>query len=234
MISLAWWSLQDRPGSWRSADWGSSGLLPPAADVPEAALYVMAARTGGTKGAVSVHSWVVFKGSGDANWTRAEVVGWGQPVRINAYAADARWYSNDPYVIGRVSGPLVDSLLPDLRRVIDTYPWGERGDYVIWPGPNSNTFVAHILRQLPEIGLTLPPHAVGRAWTGPGATAVVDGGGDVHFGYSGMVGLSVGPRTGFEVHLLGQSFGVDVLRPALKLPGIGRVSVWSEKGDAQS
>ncbi|MGB3556556.1 MAG: DUF3750 domain-containing protein, partial [Jannaschia sp.] len=52
-----WWAVQDRPDSWRAADWGPSGLLPAAADVPGAAIHVLAARTGGPKGAVSVHSW---------------------------------------------------------------------------------------------------------------------------------------------------------------------------------
>ena len=36
------------------------------------------------------------------------------------------------------------------------------GDYRIWPGPNSNTFVATVLRAIPEVGATMPPNAVGR------------------------------------------------------------------------
>src|SRR6266567_1839912 len=36
------------------------------------------------------------------------------------------------------------------------------GDYRIWPGPNSNSFVATILRAVPELAVSLPPNAVGR------------------------------------------------------------------------
>ncbi|TFL20102.1 DUF3750 domain-containing protein [Jannaschia formosa] len=224
-ISGVWWSLQDRPGSWRAADWGPSGVLPTAAEVPGAAIHVLAARTGGAKGAVSVHSWIVLKGEGAGSWTRAEVVGWGAPVRRDAYAPDARWYSNTPEIVGSVTGEAAAALIPEVEAAIAGYPWSGRGDYVIWPGPNSNTFVAHILREVPGIGLTLPPHAVGRDFTGPGATALRDAGGDLHVSWSGLVGFSAGPRAGLELHLLGQVFGVDILHPALKLPGIGRIGL---------
>lgn len=224
-VAALWWSVQDRPASWRAADWGPSGVLPPASTVPGAAIHVLSARTGGAKGALSVHSWIVWKDAGDARWARAEVVGWGLPVRRDAYAPDAKWYSNAPRVVGSVRGTHAARILPDLRAAIDGYPWGRRGDYVIWPGPNSNTFVAHVLRQIPELGLALPPHAVGRDWTGPGFAASRDAGGDLHASFRGLVGLSLGPRTGIELHLLGQAFGVDVARPAIKLPGIGRVGL---------
>lgn len=222
-VAGLWWLGVDRPDSWRSADWGPSGVLPAAAMVPEATIHVMAARTGGPKGAVSVHSWLALKEAGANGWTRAEVVGWGTPVRINAYVADARWYSNEPWIVGTVSGPEAARLIPAVRDAITDYPWGKRGDYVIWPGPNSNTFVSHVLRQVPALGVTLPPHAVGRDWAGPGLTGDVDAGGDLHLSLSGLAGISVGPRTGFEVHLLGQALGFDVHRPAIKLPGIGRI-----------
>ncbi|PWJ21961.1 DUF3750 domain-containing protein [Jannaschia seohaensis] len=225
LLASLWWAVQDRPSSWRAADWSASGLLPAAAEMPEAAIHVLAARTGGAKGALSVHSWIVYKEAGADRWTRAEVVGWGTPLRRDAYAPDARWYSNAPGFVGSVTGPEAAALIPRIEASIRDYPWARRGDYGIWPGPNSNTFVAHILREVPEIGLTLPPHAVGRDFTGRGPVVTWDAGGDWHLSWSGLAGLSAGPRTGLELHLLGQVFGVDVLRPALKLPGIGRVGV---------
>ncbi|MCK0167897.1 DUF3750 domain-containing protein [Jannaschia sp. S6380] len=220
--SAIWWTAQDRPDSWRAADWSASGVLPAAADVPGAAIHVMAARTGGMKGAASVHSWLVWKRA-DTRWTRAEVVGWGRPVRIDAYAPDARWYSNAPYIVGTVTGADASTLIGRIEAAIDTYPWNDTGTYRIWPGPNSNTFVAHVLREVPKIGVTLPPHAVGKDWLGHGPRALRDAGGDLHLSAWGYAGLSLGPRSGIEVNLMGQAFGLDFARPALKLPGIGRV-----------
>ncbi|KIT16793.1 DUF3750 domain-containing protein [Jannaschia aquimarina] len=223
LAASGWWSVQDRPASWRQADWGASGLLPAAAQIPEARIHVMAARTGGAKGAVSVHSWIVWK-TAQGPWRRYDVVGWGTPVRRDAYAPDARWYSNAPTIIGTVSGDRAEALIPRLQAAVDDYPNG-RGSYRMFPGPNSNTFVEHLLRQVPELGVTLPPHAVGRAWLGEGLNWTRDAGGDMHVSAWGLAGLSAGPRTGVELHLLGQTLGIDILRPALKLPGIGRVGV---------
>ncbi|SFJ30239.1 DUF3750 domain-containing protein [Jannaschia pohangensis] len=221
-VAALWWQTQDHPQSWRAADWGASGVLQP---TDEAAIHVLAARTGGQKGAVSVHSWLVWKPAGDAAWTRAEVVGWGRPVRLDAYAPDGKWYSNVPFHVGTVSGPKAARLIPLIRATIDAYPYDYNGSYTIWPGPNSNTFVSHILRQHPEIGIALPPHAVGKDFIGPGLRALRDAGGDLHLSAGGYAGLSIGPRQGFEVNLLGQTFGFDLSRPALKLPGIGRVGL---------
>lgn len=39
----------------------------------------------------------------------------------------------------------------------------------------------------------------------------------------GVLGLTVGLSDGLEVNVLGLNFGVDVLRPALKLPFVGRL-----------
>lgn len=221
--AAVWWTTVERPGSWRAADWSSAGLLPPASAVPDATIHVLAARTGGLKGAASVHSWLVWKPAGPAPWTRAEVVGWGTPVRRDAYAPDGRWYSNAPSFVGTVTGARAAALIPGIEATIAAYPFGGRGAYVIWPGPNSNTFVGHVLRENPGLGIALPPHAVGKDYIGPGLRARRDAGGDLHLSVGGYAGLSVGPRTGVEIHLLGQTFGFDIRNPALKLPGIGRV-----------
>ena len=223
LVSTAWWAMTDRPRHWNAADWGPSGVLPAAASVPGARIHVLSARTGGWKGAVSVHSWIVWKRDGDARWTRHDVVGWGNPVRRDAYAADANWYSNRPAILATVEGGPAAALIPRLEAEVAAYPWAARGAYRIYPGPNSNTFVAHLLRRVPELRATLPPIAVGKDWLGPGLQSLRDAGGDLHLSLNGLAGLSVGPRTGVELHLLGQTFGVDLRRPALKLPGIGRV-----------
>ncbi|MEQ8402916.1 MAG: DUF3750 domain-containing protein [Roseitalea porphyridii] len=224
--ATAWWLSVDRPASWREADWSASGVLPDPAASPDAAIYVMAARTGGLKGAVSVHSWLVVKPAGARRYDRYDKVGWGRPVRVNAYAADARWYSNAPFVVKAVHGAEAAALLPAVEAAIAAYPHDGRGDYRIWPGPNSNSFVAHVLRAVPALDAVLPPHAVGRDYLGDGPRVHVDADGrDVHFSLHGLAGLSAGIRSGLEVHLLGQALGIDVTRPALKLPGIGRIGM---------
>ncbi|MEM0899287.1 MAG: DUF3750 domain-containing protein [Pseudomonadota bacterium] len=222
--SAVWWSFIDRLGSWRTADWSSSGLLDEIG-TDDAEIYVMAARTGGLKGAFSVHTWIVVKEVGASRYERWDKVGWGRPVRRNGYAADAYWYSNQPYVIGKLRGKEATTLIPRVRAAIDAYPFNDHGAYHIWPGPNSNSFVSHVLRAVPELGWNLPAHAVGKDFVDGSYFHASRDGYDFSVTFRGLVGFTVGVRAGLEVHLLGQSFGLDLLRPALNLPGIGRIGM---------
>ena len=115
LASLGVQAAGSQPGSWHSADWSSSGLLPLAADDGDAAIYVMAARTGGLKGALAVHSWVVTKEAGSERYTRYDKVGWGSPIRVNAYAADGRWYSNTPDILLALHGDEAARLIPRIE-----------------------------------------------------------------------------------------------------------------------
>jgi len=222
--AAGWWATVDRPNSWRSANWTSSGLLPSPESEPDAAIYVMAARTGGFKGAFAVHSWIVLKGPGANRYERYDKVGWGTPIRRDAYDADAAWYSNRPWVVAKLSGPEAEAAMPQIRAAIEAYPFRHRGDYRIWPGPNSNSFVAHVMREVPDIDAVLPPNAVGRDYLAGGAWFAVDPDGrDMHLSLFGLAGISAGLRSGVELHLLGQTAGIDFMHPALKIPAVGRV-----------
>src|SRR5690606_2069039 len=101
---------------------------------------------------------------------RWDKVGWGMPVRRNSRAADGRWYSNAPLVVHSVRGAEAERLLPHFEAAIEAYPFAHAGGYRIWPGPNSNSFVAHVLREVPEFGAVLPANAVGRDYR-PGMLA---------------------------------------------------------------
>lgn len=210
--------------SWRTANWSSAGILPPAAQVEEAVVSVYSARTGRWKGIFAVHSWIVVKPKGARSWDRYDVVGWGTPVRQNAYAADARWYGNEPQLVGTVTGSSAEALIPKIQNTIANYPYGKRGDYNIWPGPNSNTFVATVLREVPELHMTLPPTAVGKDFlvSGNWVDQMSDG---LKFSMNGLLGISLGGEEGFEVNVLGLVAGLDLRNPAIKLPGFGRIGI---------
>ena len=48
---------------------------------------------------------------------------------------------------------------------------------------------------------------------------------DVYVSLAGYVGLTVGWVEGFEVNFFGAVIGFDIRRPALKFPGLGRLSM---------
>ena len=221
-----WWTMQERPVSWRAANWGSSGLLSDMGSGQDAAVYVLAARTGGLKGAVSVHSWLLVKRPGADGYDRYDKVGWGSPIRKNGYAADAFWYSNRPWVVHAVTGEEAERLIPEVEAAITSYPWAMSGGYRIWPGPNSNSFVAYVLNEVPALGALLPPNATGRDFApGIASLSVSSDGRDVHATIAGLAGVAFGARHGFEVHLLGLVAGVDFARPAIKVPALGRIDL---------
>lgn len=227
LASAAWWQFQDRPRSWRTADWSASGVLSEERRRKEAAVFVMAARTGGLKGAFSVHSWLVIKKRGTGSFDRYDKVGWGPPVRKNAYPADGRWYSNIPQIIHAVRGDAAEKLIPHIESAIRAYPHSANGDYRIWPGPNSNSFIAFVLRSVPELGASLPPNAVGRDFV-PGFASLEwsPERRDLHASLGGLVGFAAGASSGFELHFLGLVAGLDILKPAVKIPGFGRVDLF--------
>jgi hypothetical protein len=222
--SVALYLSGDHPDSWRSADWSATGLLPAPAPGDEAAIYIMSARTGGLKGALASHSWILLKPANGGSYVRYDKVGWGSPIRRNGYPPDGRWYSNVPRVVGQVRGAEAERLIPKVEAAVANYPYASRGGYRIWPGPNSNTFVATVLRAVPDLGIRLPPEAVGRDYLPMSMPVAVDPDWrDIDLSLGGFAGVGLGLDTGLEIRIGGLVFGLDFLRPAIKLPGFGRV-----------
>ena len=226
LASAGLWYFKERPQSWRDADWSSAGILPDAASSKEAAIYIFSATTGGMKGAVASHAWIVTKDEGAPSYTRYEKVGWGKPIRKNAYRADGRWYSNEPQMVVAIKGEAAKRLIPKVEQATAAYPYSSPGAYRLWPGPNSNTFVAHVLRSVPELGVVLPPDAVGRDYLPGGQLFQIDADGlDLHATLYGLAGISAGWRSGLELHFMGLVAGFDIARPGIKIPALGRFGI---------
>ncbi|MBB4004961.1 MAG: DUF3750 domain-containing protein [Aurantimonas endophytica] len=225
LAALLWWS-GDHPSSWRQADWSSSRILPTPQDGSDAALYILAARTGGMKGAVSEHSWIVVKDKDASAYERWDKVGWGIPIRHNHRPADGLWYSNVPKIIVGVTGAQAERLIPQVRAAIAAYPFAEAGGYTMFPGPNSNSFVAHVMRAVPGIDASLPVAAVGRDYPSDGRLVVLDTErGEIRLSLWGYAGVVVGWKSGLEVNLLGLVAGVDPRHLAVKVPAFGTYSL---------
>jgi hypothetical protein len=216
---------KDHPETFRQADWSSVGMLPAADAAREARLLVFTGRTGRWKGIFAVHSWIVFKPEGALQWNRYDVVGWGNPVRTNGWAPDGRWYGDTPRVLIDVQGPAAQALIPKVKAAIADYRYRNNGDYRMWPGPNSNTFIAAVLRAVPELATTLPPNAIGKDFRDGPYAGLTDSGTGVEASLYGVAGIKLGWVEGVEFNLLGLVAGLDVRHPALKLPGFGRLGI---------
>jgi hypothetical protein len=224
ILRAALFAAGDAPRSWRDADWSSTGMLPAASADKAARVVVFTGTAGAWKGVVAVHSWIVFKPANATRWTRYDVVGWGNPVRVNNWPVDGRWYGNAPRIIADIRGDEAEGLIPRIEATVKAYTYARAGDYSVWPGPNSNSFVAAILRAVPELG-TLPSNAIGRDYRPGFYAGLTDSRTGIELNANGFASLKIGWVEGIELNLLGLVAGLDLRHPALKLPGFGRIGV---------
>jgi uncharacterized protein DUF3750 len=214
---------------WYEARRDATGSAPNPATTPEAVIQVYAAPAVSWRGIFSVHTWIAIKPTNAAQYTRYEVLGFGvangaPAVRVDRMGPDNYWFGARPQLVLDRRGAGVDAIIDKVRAAVATYPYPH--EYRAWPGPNSNTFIAYIARQVPELGLDLPSNAVGKDFLPDGAVfAAAPSGSGFQVSLYGLAGLLVAADEGIELNVLGLNVGVDAAKPALKLPGIGRLGL---------
>lgn len=219
--------LENGPnGDWRSASREPVGLAPDPSTTPEPVVQVYGARAVRWRGYFGVHTWVAVKPAHANEYTIYEVNGWrlrrsGSAVSVSRRPPDSRWFGSRPSLIAERRGAGVDELIARIERAVGDYPYADT--YRVWPGPNSNTFVAHVLRAAPELRADLPATAIGKDYLGWQLVARSPSGTGVQLNAFGVLGAMAGVEEGVELNVLGLTFGIDPLDFALKLPLAGRV-----------
>lgn len=212
---------------WRTASREPTGIAPDPATTPEAVIQLYAARAFDWRGLFAVHLWLATKARGADHYVVHQVVGWtlhhrGTTIASEPDVPDRLWYDAEPELQDELRGPAAEPLIDAIAQAVLRYPHAR--EYGLWPGPNSNTFIAWVLREVPELGFELPATAIGKDWLGNGRyVARAPSGSGMQFSLGGVIGVLVAAREGLEVNLFGAVFGIDPLGPALKLPGVGRV-----------
>ncbi len=231
-LSAALYRWGGTGAGWRTADRSSIGHLP-AATSSGAVVRVFAAQTVRWRGIFATHCWIVWKPQGATAYTRYDYTAWGDPIRLNGFEPDGRWFGRVPEVVFAADGPGAAALIPRMQQAVRDYAWQKPGDYRAWPGPNSNTFVAAVIDAVPQIRAALPPTAIGKdfpydghwlRWA-PSRTGV-------RLTLGGYAGVTLAWVEGIEVNILGAVAGLDVRRPAIKLPGLGRLGMRGPDGPA--
>ena len=224
-ISAVRYWMDGTGAGWRTADRSSVGILPPAGS-KAAVVRIFAAPTVRWRGIFATHSWIVFKPAGASGYTRYDYTAWGDPVRLNGFEPDGRWFGQAPAVVFAADGVAAEAMIPHMQAAIRDYAWRKQGDYHAWPGPNSNTFVQAVMDSVPEVSNALPPTAIGKdypydgrwlRWTASGT--------GIRLTLGGYLGVTIAWVEGVEINILGAVAGLDLRRPAIKLPGLGRFGV---------
>lgn len=212
---------------YRTADRSSAGIAPRAETTPEAIVQVYVARALNWRGIFGVHAWIATKPENAREYHVHHVIGWRMyrnlPVVVSAAGTpDGRWFGNEPELIAELRGAEAALAIPKIYQAVESYPYQKQ--YQLWPGPNSNTFVAYVGRHVPELKLDLPATAIGKDYPINGSWIDrTPSGTGYQLSLFGLFGLLVGVEEGIELNLLGLSFGIDFAEPALRLPFIGRL-----------
>ena len=117
------------------------------------------------------------------------------------------------------AAPGVDELIKRIDKLAADYPYAKQ--YTLWPGPNSNTFVAYITRAIPELKADLPATAIGKDYLGGRVFSSAPSGSGFQFSLAGLLGMSASGVEGLELNILSLNFGVGP--SGLKLPLLGRI-----------
>ena len=216
----------DSIGNWRQASRASIGLAPDPAVTLEPVVQVYAARAVRWRGYFGVHTWIAAKPADADAFTVYEVTGFavrrgGSAVRVSERPADGRWFGSVPVLLADVRGAGVEQVIAKIERAVAAYPYPR--SYRIWPGPNSNTFTAHVLREVPELRVDLPGHAVGKDYLGTRVFSRSPSGTGVQVSLFGLLGVLGGIEEGLELNVFGATVGVDPNDWGLKLPLVGRL-----------
>jgi hypothetical protein len=219
----------DLGADWRTANRDSAGLAPDPATTPEAVVQVYGARAFNWRGIFAVHTWIAVKAAGASHYTVHQVIGWrarrgGSAVVSGPGIPDRNWYGAKPQIYRDIRGADAQALIPQIEAAVSSYPHAYR--YVLWPGPNSNTFVAYVAREVPGLAVDLPPTAIGKDYINDGdlfGPAPSNTG--IQISILGLLGLTIAVEEGIELNVLTLGVGVDPLDLGVRLPGVGRLSL---------
>jgi hypothetical protein len=201
----------------------SRSLVDDPAMVSEPVVQVWGARTLGLKGLFGVHTWIAVKPAGVSEYTVYEVIGWrlrwSDTALVARNRAPDRWFGSAGERNAATRGVGVDELIKRIDTLAAAYPYAK--EYTLWPGPNSNTFVAWVTRQIPELEADLPATAIGKDYMGGKVFGSAPSGKGFQFSLAGLLGFSASGVEGIELNLLSLNFGVGP--GGLKLPLVGRI-----------
>ncbi|MCB9091476.1 MAG: DUF3750 domain-containing protein [Halobacteriovoraceae bacterium] len=212
--------------NWKEASRESIGIAPKAEELKEDIVQIYYARAFSWRGYFGIHPWVAWKKVEDSQYTVAQVTAWNlrrenTSVSVSQDLPDRLWFDSRPSVLFELRGKKARAAIEKMKPLIDSYPFSNQ--YRVWPGPNSNTFIAYLIRNVDELNLELPAHAVGKDYLGNQFFSKTASGTGYQLSLYGIFGLSLGLGEGIEFNLLGLNFGLDFWTPALKLPLVGRL-----------
>ena len=151
--------------AWERASRDSANLAPLPKKNKETIIQVYAAPLWGLRGLIADHTWISTKPKGASSYTVYEVIGWrlakgyDSVLRIEKDIPDRLWYGKQPRTLIDLRNEEAEQIIDKIYTAALQYPY--KKEYSMF-GPNSNTFIAWILCEVPELNLKLSRRAIGK------------------------------------------------------------------------
>jgi len=154
---------------------------------------------------IARHAWFAVKKRGDKRWHRIEVGGFGSgPLKgVKNIEVHGVW-------TGEKAARAIKCLYEHAGAA------RPRGEYLPWPGPNSNTFVDVLMRKC-DLHANLPATNIGKDYRGLIGVSWTSGGTGFQI-ETPLFGFRIGLTEGIEIHILGLALGIDLWPPAIIVP----------------
>lgn len=184
----------------------------------ETAVALLTGTLGHPLDGIARHPWLAVRHKGERTWHVFEVGGGGD--------ADDPFHHHSPYgdpILHKLwRGEEAERAAACIEREAGAVKSRIERDYVLFPGPNSNTFGDVMLRKC-HLHASLPSTSIGKDWRGWIGAGVSSEGTGLQI-ETPVLGLKIGLKEGIELHVLGLSIGIDLWPPAIILPlGPGRL-----------
>ena len=153
------------------------------------------------------------------------MVGWGNPVRINGWPPDGRWYGNMPQVVLDVcAARRPTALIPKIEAAVEDLQLCQRRRLSALAGAEQQHLRRDRAARRARSSASRCRRTRSAATTAPSLYAgLTDSGTGVEASLWGVLGVKLGWVEGVEVNLLGLVAGLDLRNPGVKLPGFGRI-----------
>lgn len=192
-------------------------------------VQIYCARAFSWRGFFSVHSWIAVKHRNSDHYLVYQLLYWNKFLHNNIISVtkdipDRYWFDAKPKIIYSYIGDLGEKMIEEINQAILSYPY--KNKYILWPGPNSNSFISYLIRNSSLIRTNLPANAIGKDWLGFNKFfAFSESKTGIQISIFGIFGIIFALKEGVEFNILGLSFGFSPYKITFKLPFIGDISM---------
>ncbi len=169
------------------------------------------------------HVWIEYRNQGDENWTRVEANTEPKTEKIHPSVAthNVRW-GRDVELLAVYLLSDAANMIPHIQQAAQIH--AQDFHYRAYPGPNSNTYAARIINDVPGLDVELPHNAVGKNYTTTLSAGITPSRDGLHLDTLPL-GASLGYQQGLEIHLIGLTAGLSLWPPQLKIPFLPRLGL---------